>query len=206
MGDWLGTGKVANRFRQHRPFEEARSFVQALGFRSGAEWKAYCRSGNKPDDIPTNPSRTYADDGWQGMGDWLGTDTVANRYRQFRPFKKAQAFVHRLGLNSNAEWRDYCKSGEKPEDIPAVPEQTYANEGWAGYGDWLGTDQVATKLRPYRSFREARSFVRNLGLKSNREWRDYCKSGTKPDDIPANPNRTYAKKGWAGWRDWLGTI
>ena len=24
-------------------------------------------------DIPTNPQRTYADKGWKGMGDWLGT-------------------------------------------------------------------------------------------------------------------------------------
>ena len=39
-------------------------------------------------------------------------------------------------------------------------------------GDWLGTGTVATHLRKYRSFKEARAFVRGLGLKSQAEWRD----------------------------------
>jgi len=43
-----------------------------------------------------------------------------------------------------------------------------------------------------------------LGLKSRKEWRDYSKSGKKPDDIPANPDNTYKNKGWNGWGDWLG--
>ena len=65
-------------------------------------------------------------------------------------------------------------------------------------GDWLGTARSLTRLRQYRPFKKARAFVRSLGLKSEAEWRDYCKSGKKPDDIPANPNQTYAKAGWAG--------
>jgi hypothetical protein len=52
---------------------------------------------------------------------------------------------------------------------------------------------------------KARGFVRNLGLKSETEWRDYRRSGRKPADIPSNPNRTYADSGWAGMADWLGT-
>ena len=48
-------------------------------------------------------------------------------------------------------------------------------------GDWLGTGTVARRLRQYRSFKEARAFVRSLGLKSEAEWCAYCKSGKKPD-------------------------
>jgi hypothetical protein len=33
----------------------------------------------------------------------------------------------------------------------------------------------------------------------------YCRSGKKPPDIPANPSGVYAKVGWAGFGDWLGT-
>ena len=33
--------------------------------------------------------------------------------------------------------------------------------------------------------------ARNLGIKNNKEWKKYCKSGDKPDDIPANPWNTY---------------
>ena len=34
--------------------------------------------------------------------------------------------------------RDILKSGKKPADIPATPNQTYAEDGWTGIGDWLG--------------------------------------------------------------------
>ena len=64
-------------------------------------------------------------------------------------------------------------------------------------GDWLGTGTIAHRLREYRSFKKARAFVRSLGLKSQAEWRAYCKSGKKPDDIPANPNRRI-REGWLG--------
>ena len=47
--------------------------------------------------------------------------------------------------------------------------------------------------------------MHGLGLKSRREWRDYYKSGKKPADIPSAPNSTYAKDGWCGFGDWLGT-
>ena len=116
----------------------------------------------------------------------------------------ARAFVRRLGLKSQHEWRDFVKSGRKPDDIPAAPQFAYADHGWAGYGDWLGTGTVATFLRQYRSFKKARAFVRRLGLKSHAEWRNYCKSGKKPNDIPADPNKVYGEDGWSGWGDWLG--
>ena len=78
----------------------------------------------------------------------------------------------------------------------------YAKDGWAGDGDWLGTGRVGQGR--HRSFKKARAFVRGLGLKSQTEWHDYCHSGKKPPDIPANPNQTYMDDGWAGTGDWLG--
>jgi hypothetical protein len=106
--------------------------------KSESEWRDYCKSGKKPADIPAGASKTYAKTGWAGMGDWLGTGTIAHRYRQFRSFKKARVFARRLGLKSEREWRDYSKSGKKPTDIPASPNNTYAEAGWAGMGDCLG--------------------------------------------------------------------
>ena len=42
-----------------------------------------------------------------------------------------------------------------------------------------------------RDFESARNYVRDLKLKNRIAWTKYCKSGNKPDDIPANPWITY---------------
>jgi hypothetical protein len=57
----------------------------------------------------------------------------------------------------------------------------------------------------WRSFEEARAFVRKLGLKGQVDWYTYCASGKKPKDIPITPPKVYADTGWINWGDWLGT-
>ena len=121
----------------------------------------------------------------------------------FRPFREARDYVHKLGLKSQTQWREYCKSGNKPKDIPSYPEAAYEND-WIGYGDWLGTGNVAPRDMIYRPFQDAKKFVHGLELKSYSEWRAYYKSGNKPLDIPANPPQVYNKE-WKSWGDWLGT-
>jgi superfamily II DNA or RNA helicase len=204
-GKWLGTNRTSNWKKDWRKFEEARAFVHKLGLNSRAEWQAYCRSGEKPDDIPKNPVTVYKDQGWKGVGDWLGTGTLHHSDIIWKDFDQARNFARSLGLSSNKEWRLYCKSGEKPDDIPSQPERAYKALGWLSYGDWLGTGRVSSNQVKYLTFIEARNFVKNLGLKSFAEWRKYCKSGDKPDTIPAKPNRTYKDSGWIGMGDWLGT-
>ncbi len=61
-----------------RSFNEARAFVRSKELTNAEEWKTFCRSGGKPDDIPTNPNQTYKAE-WRGLGDWLGTGAVAPR-------------------------------------------------------------------------------------------------------------------------------
>ena len=220
MGDWLGTGTIAVYLRKYRPFAEARAFSRKLNLKTGDEWTTFCKGkmpelGQLPADIPATPEKTYADKGWAGMGDWLGTGTIAAHLRKYRPFPEARAFARKLKLKSGAEWIDFCKGkkphlGRLPADIPVAPNNTYADKGWAGMGDWLGTGNVASHLREYRSFNDALSFARNLGLKSAANWRSYIKGempqlGRLPADVPSNPDNTYADKGWVGWGDWLGT-
>ena len=197
-GDWLGTGKIAPKDRVYRPFSEAREFVRSLGLKSGTEWHEYCKSGNKPKDIPDRPHYTYKED-FKGMGDWLNNGFT----RDYRPFKDAREFVRSLNLKSQKEWNEYCKSGNKPNDIPNWAAYVYKNKGWKSSGDWLGTNFTNYQDRTYRSFEDAREFVRKLGLKNREEWMKYCKSGEKPNDIPTSPRNSY-KEEFTGWGDWLG--
>ena len=43
----------------------------------------------------------------------------------------------------------------------------------------------------FRSFEEAREFVRSLGLQDYEEWCEYRKSEDRPLDIPTAPNTAY---------------
>ena len=65
----------------------------------------------------------------------------------------------------------------------------------------------------WKNFEEARGWVRNLGISTFREWRQYVSTGrlpdkpdlpSLPDDIPKSPNIVYAKE-FQGFDDWLGT-
>jgi hypothetical protein len=204
-GDWLGSGRIATYKVQYRPFEQARAFARSLGLKTREAWLSFARSDKRPPDIPVKPERTYAGKGWISMGDWLGTETIAAHLRKFLPFAEARTFARTLGLSSASEWRAHCKSRLLPPDISTNPNRRYRDEGWISWADWLGTTTIATNQRQYRSYREARAFVHSLHLKSANAWRAYTTSGKLPKDIPANPARTYAKKGWTNWGDWLGT-
>jgi hypothetical protein len=180
-----------------RPFDEARKFVRKLGLKGQTDWVEYCSSGQRPADIPAAPETVYTD--WIDWGDWLGT----GRTRRKRSFEDARAFARSLKLKSVAEWQRYCSSGKKPNDIPRKPFQAYAKRGWISWGDWLGTGTIASRLFKYLSFEKARTFVRSLGLGSQKEWLAYCRSGKKPVDIPQSPWKAYPDK-WIDLFDWLG--
>jgi len=201
-----------------RSFTNARSFVRKLGLKNNQQWRQYVRGemnniGKKPDDIPSNPNFVYLNDGWLGYGDWLGNGNVSTRLRKYKSFVRARAFVRKLGLKSEYEWRLYVKGkipgmAKKPDDIPASPHMTYSESGWVNYGNWLGTGNISYHQANWRSFTKARSHVRSLGLKNSAEWRKYCRGqirkGHKPSDIPATPYKVYQGKGWKGMSDWLG--
>ena len=165
-------------------------------------------------DISAYPNAVYKDKGWKGWGDWLGTGNTAPWMRDYRPFKKARSFARTLKLKGSSEWRLFSQGklpnkGSLPKDIPSAPEWTYANKGWISWGDWLGTGNVSPTKKFWRSFADARAFARSLGLPSVYSWQAFCRGelgrrGKIPEDIPKNPAKVYAVKGWRGYSDWLG--
>ena len=217
-GDWLGTGNVAKFLMEFWPFDEARNYVRSLNLKSATEWSLYCKGklsthAARPTYIPTAPMEVYKNDGWNGMGDWLGTNRVADQKKTYLSFTEARAYARSLKIGSALKWHDFCQGKlplmpPKRSDVPANPKQTYANKGWNGYSDWLGTMRVAYRDRTCRNFTEARSFSRSLGLKSSEEWRLFCagklpRLGKLPVDIPSNVRSYYKDKGWISWDDWL---
>jgi len=187
--DWLGNGMDRN----YLSFEDARNFVQNLNLKSTQEWQNYCNSGRKPSNIPSYPRHIYED--WIGISDWLGTGKKVPT-KIFANFNDAKNFVADLGLETVEDWLLYVKSGKKPDNIPSSPA-THFKLQWNGWKDWLNV------TRKYRSFSEARKYVRGLNFTGQKEYRDWCKSAKKVADIPSKPEGIY-KSEWISWGDWLG--
>jgi len=135
--------------------------------------------------------------------------------KKWRPFHEARAYVHKLRVKGKSQWVSYTQ-GKLPErgkllkNIPSCPSTVYRYEGWKGWGDWLGTGNVAPWLMKHRPFASARKFARRLCLKSQKEWRPYVNGKIPgkpalPKDISPSPYDVYKNKGWVSWGDWLGT-
>jgi hypothetical protein len=178
--------------------------IHTLNLKSASQYRFEYESNKIPKDIPSNPHISYKNKGWISWGDWLGTGRVADGTQEWMSFKDAKEFVLKLKLKGKEDWFSYSKTKEKPDNIPVTVNKVYAMD-WKGWSDFLGNDSTSSKyLKPF-SFQHARGYVQNLNLKGNKEWREFCKSGNKPAEIPANPDRTYSRTGeWQSWNDFLG--
>ena len=113
--------------------------------------------------------------------------------------REGRVFVHMLGLKSRKEWREWLKSGQRPLIIPSAPDKVYKGNGWVSYADWLGYER-----NEMLDFAAARAVARQCNLKGQKEWKEFCKSGQRPSNIPSHPYEVYKGKGWVSWPDWLG--
>jgi len=115
---------------------------------------------------------------------------------KYLPFKEAKKYVNMLMIKSEKEWNQHAVINNKlPANIPRYPHIEYSSnenkEEWTSWSDWLGV-----KPQKYRSFKEAREFVRKLNIKTSRDWIKAINSGMIPADIPTIPAKEYRK-------DWI---
>ena len=92
--DFLGSEKIATFNKVFIEFTKAKEFVQKLKIKNTKEWNAYCGSGNKPDNIPVCPQKTYKNSGWISFADWLGTNNMSGQ-------QKHQMFLSFMENGSN---------------------------------------------------------------------------------------------------------
>ena len=103
---------------------------------SQKDWRAWCKDGMRPPNVPSQPDRTYKRDGWQGWGHWLGTLKPPGK-TQLMSFDEALAVAHTLRLENVDEWQAWSRSSARPADMPADPHVAYKHGGWLGWGHWL---------------------------------------------------------------------
>ena len=81
---------MALQDKQFRSFADARAFARSLHLSGLRAWWGWRSSGERPEDIPTHPHRTYAGQGWAGWVDFLGNELTENEECAicFEPLKR----------------------------------------------------------------------------------------------------------------------
>ena len=199
-------GKGVGADQKFLPFKKALLIARSLKLKSSREWRVWCKSEARDTNVPSRPDRTYKHEGWQHYGHWLGTGNLVGGKRAFLPFKKALVYARTLKLKNFTEWQDWAKTGARPANMPSRPENVYTDEGWQGYGHWLGTGNVRAGYgQQFLTFKKALAYARSLKLKGFNEWQDWAKAVVRPANMPSNPHNTYRHDGWQGYGHWLGT-
>ena len=203
MGDWLGTGRVADGTQNWVTYNQAKKFAINNKITSKDEWYNFKKENVLPNNIPADPRGVYSrKNQWKGWLDFFGKKKGIER--NYLSYSEVKKYVRGLGIQNSIEWNNFVKMGNKPDNIPRGIDKVYKNEGWEGWKKFLGTENVKKKIKRFCSFQEARNYVRTLKLKNTKEWKEYCKSGRKPNNIPSSPENTYDDL-WEGWIDFLGS-
>lgn len=188
-------------------FKQARKYVRSLKIKRFIEFRTWAKSNKRPSIIPANPAHKYKDEGWISWGDFLGTRSPKRKStrRKWKTYKQARKYIQSLGnIKTQAQYRGWAKTIHRPYEMPSSPPTIYKTKGWNGWGEFLGTGNIACFEREFRPFEKARAYVRNLSFKNQKEYTKWAKTNERPQDIPYSPPETYKTKGWVNWGDWLG--
>lgn len=199
-GEFLGTGYVHKK--EFVSYKDAKIFIKKLKLKSNNDWRRFLKTEDKPDFIPSAPENTYKNSGWNGWGDFLGTENTATQKLVYLPYEDAKKHIQNLNLKSSQEWRIYCKSGEKPFNIPGNPNITYQNTGWISFTEFLGNTGKSRSKRKTLLFLEAKKFAIQMNVRSKDDWKKLSKQSNFPKEMPKSLVKVY-KLEWKGWNDFL---
>ena len=203
-GDFLGTDNIAPKKRDWMSFQDAKAFIQSQGITSQSEFWAWKEAGKRPKNFPGRPDQFYKDE-WTSWQDFLGTDNIAPKKREWMSFHDAKNFIQQQGITNESEFQAWKRAGKRPKNFPSVPSKIY-NDEWISWGDFLGTGNISNHKKDWMwmSFQDAQNFIQQQGVTSQSEFQAWKKAGKRPKNFPSVPQKTY-KDEWISWGDFLGT-
>ena len=131
------------------------------------------------------------------------------RERQWMPYPDAKKWATESGIASVDQWKTMRKVNPDffPPSMPANPRNIYKHVGFS-WGDFLGTNNIASHKRKYRSLDDASKWAKENGITGKRQWEKLSGKGVLPTDIPFNILKVYGKEAFAtigNWGGFLGT-
>ena len=140
--DFLGSNNIATQKKKFLSYSKAKIALNKEKIENANPgWRNYLKSKKRNLLIPSQPDQYYLNKGWKGWSDFLGQGYIKKGIRQrgnYKSFISSKIYVQKLNLRSYNDWCNYCKSKNKPNDIPPHPHIVYKNSGWKGWPDFLG--------------------------------------------------------------------
>lgn len=130
-GDFLGTGTIAKQNMTWMSYSEAVALMRAAGIRSMPEFEQWKNDGNRPNDFPAAPANVYSKE-WKGFREFFGTN--------FMSYQEAKTLVRGLKFKSIEEFEVWLQSDSRPVNFPKTPRNSYKDNGWSGFKDFLGLE------------------------------------------------------------------
>ena len=147
MPDWLGyEGRVVGKREDMLPFLVARAIVWKLKLKGQKEWLAWCnKTGQRPSNIPSNPFRTYRDDGWISMPDWLGYGSAGGGGSQSSSSSGARAAPGKKKKEKKRK-RSQAQSVQRESSAAAKLVGRFVRKNFVGHGTF---DGEVVRCTPY---------------------------------------------------------
>ena len=179
LGDWLGTGRVADNLKVYLKFEKAKLYAKSLNLKSSSKWFSLYRRGKIKTNVPKYCNQTYKNSGWKGWSDFLGTKYRSFRFDSSLDFNSARNYAKSLGLKSFKEWRSLYDQRKININIPKYANEHYKDDGWKGWSDFLGYEK-------YLNFSDAKKKLKKLKITSRLIYQiNYSKGILK--NFPSDP-------------------
>lgn len=190
IDDWLG-------LKGYMSFEQAKKFIQKKKFKKEKDLREWLKSGKRPLNFPSAPTRIYKDE-WISIPDFLGTT------KNYKSYEEHQQFIRKNKINTKSEYKKVWKK-LKPEGIYFGPDKNSKRNSvfiskWKNWSDFLGNSSTPM------NFFDAKKFARKLNINFKNEWLILYEKGKVPKNIPKFPDSSpHYKPLWSGWHDFLGS-
>ncbi len=204
-GDFFGTGRVADQFKwkEALPIEQikkvVKKIVKELKIKSVSDWRRNIITIKKNyPSVPTRPDLIYSRNGWNGWGDFLGTDIVSTQDKNFVSYEKARNILKKNKINNWEKYENFAKIfkikiNNKIHFLPSLPNRYYKN-----YNKLKFFNQT-----PIYEYNKAKEFIKKYKFKSIKQYQKFVKTN-KITYLPLTPLQYYRIKGsWRGTEDFL---
>ncbi len=117
--------------------------------------------------------------------------------RCYYSYNECKEILIKYNIKNMCEWYELFRTGKIDTKIPFRPYSIFKDE-WISWEDFFSNE--ITKNTRYLSFEDAKKYLQNNGINSNKTWKELLKN--KPSFIPAHPRKMY-KKQYIDMSDWL---